>query len=86
MAQFLSSGLQVGGKIAAVFGARVAGMRGKGRTRAARVLPDAAALIPMEAETVKSICGGAVAGGGKLQPNPFADNLGEFVLARKLRL
>jgi hypothetical protein len=39
----------------------------------------------MKAQTPKSIRGGAVAGGGKLQPNPLADNLGQFVLLRQLR-
>src|ERR1017187_5326218 len=80
-----SSGFHIGGKITAVFGARVVGVRGIGRTRSARVLPDATALIPMKAQTPKSIRGGAVAGGGKLQPNPLADNLGQFVLLRQLR-
>src|ERR1035438_4747143 len=85
MAQFLSSGLHVSGEITAVFGARVVGVRGVGRTRSARVLPDAPALIPMKAQTPKGICGGAVAGGGKLQPNPPANNLRQFVLLRQLR-
>jgi hypothetical protein len=40
----------------------------------------------MEAQTPKSFCGGAMAGGGKFQPNPFAHNLGKFVLAGKLCL
>src|ERR1039457_8392 len=78
---FLSSGFHVGGKITAVFGARVVGVRGVRRTRSARVLPDATALIPMKAQTPKGVCGGAVAGLWKIQPNPFADNLGKLVLA-----
>src|ERR1039458_7083689 len=81
---FLSSGLHVGGKITAVFGARVVGVRGIRRTCPARMLPDATALIPMETQTPERIRGGAVAGGGKLQPNPLADNLGQFVLLRQL--
>src|SRR5450631_2413180 len=80
-----SNGLKVGDEIAAVFGARVAGMGGKGRTRTARMLPDATALIPMETQTPKGAGNGAVAGGGKCQPNPFADNLREFVLLRQSR-
>ncbi len=80
-----SIGLDVGGEIAAVFGARVAGMGGKGRTRTARMLPDAPALIPMETQTAKGVGDGTVAGGGKCQPNPLADNLGEFVLLRQAR-
>ena len=59
-----------------VFGAGFAGVRGIRRERPARVLPNAAALIPMKAQTVKRIRGGAVAGLRKIQPNPFADNLG----------
>src|ERR1035441_5944916 len=82
---FLSSGFHVGGKIAAVFGARVVGMRGIRRTCPARVLPDASALIPMETQTPERIRGGAVAGLWKFQPNPFADNLRQFVLLRQLR-
>jgi len=81
----LSSGLHVGGKIGAVFAARVLGVRGVRRTRPARVLPHATALIPMEAQTVKRVRGSAVAGLGKLKPYPFADNLGQFVLLRQLR-
>src|ERR1017187_4696187 len=80
-----SSGFHIGGKIAAVFGARVGGVRGIGRTRAARVLPDATALIPMKTQTPERIRGGAVAGLWKFQPNPFADNFRQFVLLRQLR-
>jgi hypothetical protein len=86
MAVFLSSGLDVGGKIAAIFGARVFGVRGERGTRAARVLPDAPALIPMKAQTPECVRGGAVAGLWKLQLNPLADNLGQLVLAGQLRL
>src|ERR1019366_2738701 len=78
---FLSSGFHVGGKLAAVFGAGFAGVRRVRRKCATRVLPDATALIPMKAQTVKGVCGGAVAGLWKIQPNPFADNLGKLVLA-----
>jgi len=49
-----SNGLHVGDKVAAVFGARVGGVRGVRRTRSARMLPDATALIPMEAQRLKS--------------------------------
>lgn len=80
MAISLSSGLNIGGKLAAIFGAGFAGMRRVSRKCAARVLPDATALIPMEAQTVKGVCGGAVGGLRKIQPNPFADNLGKLVL------
>jgi len=50
------------------------------------MLPDAAALVPMEAQTPERIRGGAMAGGGEINPNPLADNLGQFVLAGQLRL
>ena len=46
----------------------------------ARVLPDATLVIPMEAQMVKGINGGAAGGLRKIQPNPFADKLGQFVL------
>ena len=69
-------------EIAAVFGARVAGMGGIGRTRAARMLPDAMALIPMKPQTPKRVGGGAMI--GKFNPNPLADNLRQFVLLRQL--
>ena len=39
----------------------------------------------MKAQTPEGICGGAMAGGGKFQPYPLADNLGQFVLLRQLR-
>ena len=55
------------------------------RTRSARVLPNATALIPMKAQTVKRISGGTVAGLGKFQPYPFANNFRQFVLLRQLR-
>jgi len=61
---FLSGGLHVGGEIAAVFFAGVFGMRGIRRTSSAWVLPNATALVPMKAQTVKRIRGGAVAGLG----------------------
>ena len=84
--RFVLSWCHVGGKIAAVFGAWVFGMRSVRRTRAAGVLPDAAPLIPMEAQTVKGIGRRPVAGLGKLQPNPSADNFGQLVLVRQFFL
>jgi len=72
--------------MAAVFGARVGGVCGVGGKRSARVLPDATALIPMETQVPKGIRGGAMAGGGKFQPNPFAYHLGQLVLAWQLCL
>jgi len=85
ISRFLSNGLNVGGEIRAVFAARVFGMGSKRRARSARMLPDAATLIPVEAKTGKRVCGGAMTLGRKLQPNPFADNLGQFILAGQLR-
>jgi len=46
-----SSGLKVGGKIRAILGARVGGMDAERVERAARMLPDAAPLIPMETQS-----------------------------------
>lgn len=68
------------GKLAAVFGAGFAGMMRIRRKRPARVLPDATALIPMEAQTVKRVGGGAVADLRKIQPNPSANDFGKLVL------
>ena len=59
-------------------------MDGVRSARTARVLPETTALIPMEAETPERIGGGAVGAGGKLQPNPPAHNLSQFVLLRQL--
>jgi len=70
--------------MAAIFGTRVGVVRGVRCKNAAGVLPDATALIPMEAQTEKSIRGSAMAGRWKLQPNPIAYNFGEFVLVRQL--
>src|ERR1035437_8429666 len=81
----LSNGFHVGGEIAAIFGARVGGVRGVGRKCAARMLPDAPALVPMEAQTPERICGGAVAGRWKFQPNPFANDFRQFVLRSEER-
>src|ERR1017187_922584 len=81
----ISNGLHVSGEIAAIFGARVGGMRDIRRTSSARMLPDAPTLIPMKAQTPERICGGAVAGRWKFQPNPFANDFRQFVLLRQLR-
>ena len=50
----------------------------------ARVLPEAATLIPVEAQTPKGIGGGAVGAGGKIQPNPTANDFNQFVLGGQL--
>jgi hypothetical protein len=64
--------------------ARVAGMDVVRSARAARMLPETAALIPMEAKTPKDIGGGAVGAGGKVQPNPLSDDFRQFVLGGQL--
>jgi hypothetical protein len=48
------------------------------------VLPEATALIPVEAQTPKDIGGGAVGAGGKIQPNPTANDFNQFVLGGQL--
>jgi hypothetical protein len=50
----------------------------------AGVLPEATALIPVKAQTPKGIGGGAVSTGGKIQPNPTANDFNQFVLGRQL--
>ena len=82
----VGSGVEVGGKARTVFAARVASMDGVRSARTARVLPETAPLVPVKAQTPEGIGGGAVAAGGKLQPNPAANNLGQFVLLGELGL
>ena len=83
MVLVLSSGENVSGKIGAILGARVGGMDAERVERAARMLPDAAPLIPMEAQSPKQTGQTGPASGRNVQPNPFADNLGDFVLSRQ---
>ena len=71
------SGVKVGGRARTVFAARVAGMNGVRGASAARVLPETAALVPVKAQTPKGIGGGAVAAGGKIQPNPPPHNFSQ---------
>ena len=49
----LSRGLHISGKIGAILGARVGGMDAERVERAARMLPDTAPLIPVEAQSPK---------------------------------
>ena len=56
MVHAFSSGLNVGRKIRAILGARVGGMDAERVERAARMLPDTAALIPVEAQSPKQTC------------------------------
>lgn len=53
-------------------------------TRAAGVLPQATALVPVKAQTPKGIGGGTMAAGGKIQPNPTANDFRQFVLGGQL--
>ena len=79
-----SSGQNIGGEIAAIFGARVGGMTAKRVKAAARMLPDAPPLIPMETQNPKDTSQTGLACGRYIEPNPFADNLGQFPKARSL--
>ncbi len=85
VAFMVGSGVEVGGKARTVFAARVAGVDGVRSTRAARVLPETAALIPMKTQTPKRVRRRAVTGLRKIKPDPFPDNLGQFVLLWQLR-
>ena len=66
------------------FLARVARMNEIRSKRPARVLPEATALIPMEAQTPEGISGGGVLAGGKVQPYPLPNDFSQFVLLRQL--
>lgn len=48
---------------------------------AAGMLPDHAPLIPMEAQRPKHLCQHRLPGGRHVEPNPMADDLGQFVLS-----
>ena len=78
-----SSGENVCGKIGAILGARVGRMDAERVESAARMLPDAAPLIPVKAQSPKQAGQTGLAGGRNVQPNPLADNLGNFVLPRQ---
>lgn len=78
------SGVEVGGRARTVFAARVAGMDRVRGARAARVLPETATLVPVKPQTPESVGGGAVAAGGKIQPNPTANDFRQFILGGQL--
>ena len=78
-----SSGHHVGGKIGAILGARVGGVTAERVETAAGMLPDAAALVPMKAQRPEQPCQTGLASGRDIQPNPFADDFGQFVLPRQ---
>ena len=50
---------------------------------AAQMLPDMAALIPVEAQSPKHAGQTGFASGRNVQPNSFADNLGNLILPRQ---
>jgi len=77
-------GVEGEGRAGAVFAARVARMDVVRSASPARVLPEATALIPVKAQTPKDIGGGAVGVGGKIQPNPTANDFNQFVLGGQL--
>jgi hypothetical protein len=78
------SGVKGEGRARTVFAARVAGMDIVRSARPARVLPEATALIPVKAKTPEGIGGGAMGAGGKIQPNPTANDFNQFVLGGQL--
>jgi hypothetical protein len=78
------SGVEGGSRARTVFAARVAGMDVVRSASPARVLPEATALIPVKAKTPKDIGGGAIGAGGKIQPNPTANDFNQFVLGGQL--
>ena len=78
------SGVQGGNGTRTIFASRVARMDVVRRARTARVLPEATALSPVKAQTPKGIGGGAVGAGGKIQPNPAANDFNQFVLGGQL--
>ena len=82
----VGSGVKGGNGTGTELLARVAGMNIIRSARSARVLPKAAALIPVETKTPKNISRRTVAARRKVQPNPFPDNLGQFVLLGQLGL
>ena len=55
-----------------------------GSTSTTRMLPKTTALVPVEAQTPKGIGGGTMAAGGKIQPNPTANDFRQLVLGGQL--
>ncbi len=64
--------------------ARVARVNEVRSKRPARVLPEATALIPVEAQTPEGISGGGVLAGGKVQPYPLPNDFSQLVLLGQL--
>jgi len=80
------SSVKGGNETGAKLLARVARVDVIRSARPARVLPETAALVPMEAQTPKDIGGGAVGTFGEVQPNPAANDFRQFILLRQLTL
>jgi hypothetical protein len=78
------SSVKIGGGARTVFAARVARMDKVRGARTARVLPKTTALIPVKTQTPKGVRGGTVTAGGKIQPNPTANDFSQFVLGGQL--
>ena len=78
-------GQNIGGKIGAILGAGVGGMSAERVEAAARMLPDTTPFVPMEAQRPKQRGQIRFARGRDIEPNPFADNLGNLVLSRQPR-
>ena len=80
-----SGGQNVGWKVAKIFGARVGRMTAQRVKPAAGMLPDTAPLVPMKAQSPKRLCQHRLVCWRNVEPNPFADDLGQFILAWQLR-
>ena len=80
----VGSGVKGGNGAGTKLLAGVAGMDVVRGARAARVLPETAPLVPVKPQTPEGICGGTVAAGGKIQPNPPAHNFRQFKLLGQL--
>ena len=78
------SGVKGGSETGAVFAARVGGMTVVRSASPARVLPEATALVPVKTKPPKDIGGGTMRLAGKIEPNPAANDFGQFVLLGQL--
>ena len=78
------SGVEGGNGTGTEFFARVAGVDVIGSREAARMLPKAAALIPMKAQTPKGVGSGRMLTGREVQPYPTANDFRQFVLLGQL--
>jgi hypothetical protein len=78
------SGVKGGSQTGTVFAARVTGMTVIRSASPARVLPEATALVPVKTKTPKDIGSGTVGAARKIEPNPAANDFGQFKLLRKL--